>query len=295
MTPITQTGGAVAAPTRWIERGGRRLAYRRIGAGTPLVLCTRFRGNLDAWDPAFLDALAARGFDVITFDYSGLGLSTGARSYDPPVLAGDALDVIDGLGLDRVVLGGWSLGGIAAQVFLAMHPARVTSLVLIGTGPPGTTVVKDPEPVFFETASHADNPFEDEVVLFFEPASAASREAARRSHDRIAARVDDLSPPVPWDWAAAHLANRTPGPIFPSDAVLAVLKAATVPILHLGGDHDISFPVENWYALNRALPTVQLVTFPRTGHGPQHQHPEASAAIIEAFVRTTVGPATTGV
>lgn len=285
----TTTPGAVSAPTQWIERNGRRLAYRRIGAGTPLVLCTRFRGTLDTWDPAFLDALAGRGFEVVTFDYSGLGLSTGARSYDPTALAGDALDLIDGLGFGRVVLGGWSLGGIAAQVFLAMHPARVASLVLIGTGPPGSTAVKPPEPLFFATAAHAENSFEDEVILFFEPASAASRAAARRSHDRIAARVGDVSPAVPWDWAAAHLATRTSGPLFPSDAVLAVLKATTVPILHLGGDHDISFPVENWYALNPTLPTVQLVTFPRTGHGPQHQHPDASAAIIEAFVRTSGG------
>lgn len=287
MSAVT-TAGAAHAPTQWIERNGRRLAYRRVGAGTPLVMCTRFRGNLDAWDPAFLDALAARGFDVITFDYSGLGRSTGTRSYDPQVLAGDALDLCDGLGLDRVVLGGWSLGGVAAQVFLAMRPARVSALVLIGTGPPGMSVVKDPEPLFFATASHAENPFDDEVILFFEPASAASREAARRSHDGIAARVDDLSVPVPWESAAAHLAHRA-GPIFPSEAVLAALKATTVPILHLGGDHDISFPVENWYALNRLLPTVQLVTFPRTGHGPQHQHPEASAAIIEAFVRSSGG------
>ena len=57
----TSVSGAVAAPTQWVESRGRRLAFRSVGTGTPLVLCTRFRGNLDTWDPAFLDALAARG------------------------------------------------------------------------------------------------------------------------------------------------------------------------------------------------------------------------------------------
>jgi pimeloyl-ACP methyl ester carboxylesterase len=287
MPPVPATTlSAVAAPNQFADCKGRRLAYRSIGVGTPIVLATRFRGNLDTWDPAFLDALAGHGFQVITFDYSGLGLSTGLRSYDLPALAGDILDLIDALGMERVVLGGWSLGGLAAQVFVATHPDRVSHAVLLGTGPPGPTV-KDPEAIFFATAAHPENAFEDELILFFEPASTASRAAARRSIDRIAARTADRSVPVPWDWAAAHLAHRTPGPLFPADAVLAALKATTVPLLLIGGDHDVSFPVENWYALNRQLPTLQLVTFPRTGHGPQHQHPDAAAAAIATFVRTT--------
>jgi pimeloyl-ACP methyl ester carboxylesterase len=283
-TPVSAGNSAVSAPNQWVESRGRRLAYRTVGHGTPLVLCTRFRGSLDTWDPAFLDALAARGFEVITFDYSGLGLSTGSRSYELPALAGDALDLIDALGLSRVVIGGWSLGGLAAQVFLVMHPARVSHAVLIGTGPPGPTA-KSPERLFFETASHPVNSFEDEVILFFEPAAPASVEAARASSARIAARVEGRGAPVPADWAAAHLASRPPGPIFPAESVLAALKTTTIPILHVGGDHDISFPVENWYALNGQLPTLQLVTFPRSGHGPQHQHPEAAAEHIATFVR----------
>ena len=74
--------------------------------------------------------------------------------------------------------------------------------------------------------------------------------------------------------------------MFPSEEILALLKSTTTPILHIAGDHDIIFPVENWYALNQQLPTLQLLTFPRAGHGPQHQHPEASAEHIATFVRT---------
>ena len=71
---------------------GRRLAYRTIGSGKPIVLCTRFRGNMDLWDPAFLDALTANSFRVITFDYSGLGFSSGEKTYDPVSLTRDALN-----------------------------------------------------------------------------------------------------------------------------------------------------------------------------------------------------------
>ncbi len=52
-------------------------AYRDTdGDGAPLVLLQHFRGNLDSWDPALIDALAlARR--VITFENAGVGGSTG--------------------------------------------------------------------------------------------------------------------------------------------------------------------------------------------------------------------------
>lgn len=40
-------------------------------------------------------------------------------------------------------------------------------------------------------------------------------------------------------------------------------------------------------ALNQQLPTVQLLTFPRAGHGPHHEHPQACAEHIASFVRHT--------
>ena len=286
MSTTSSGDGAVAAQNQYVDVKGRRLAYRSIGAGKPLVLCTRFRGNMDLWDPLFLDSLAATGFRVITFDYSGLGLSTGEKNYDPVSLARDAHDLIETLGLDGVVIAGWSLGGLAAQAFVASYPQCVTHAVLIGTGPPGLNV-KNAEQLFYDTASRPVNTLEDEVVLFFEPRSAASREAAKRSHDRIAQRIRDRSVPVPIDFAMSFLGSGPRNLIFTADAVLAALKSTTIPILHVGGDHDISFPIENWYALNGQLPTVQLLTFPLAGHGPQHEHPVAVAEHIATFVRTT--------
>ena len=285
--------GAVAARTQYVDTNGRRLAYRTIGTGKPIVLCTRFRGNMDLWDPLFLDSLAVTGFQVVTFDYSGLGLSTGEKSYSPMSLARDAHDLIEALGLQDVVVGGWSLGGLAAQAFIALYPARATHAVLIGTGPPGLNV-KDAEQLFYDTASKPVNTFEDEVVLFFEPQSPASRRAAERSHERIAQRTVDRSVAVPIDFAVAYLGSGPKNPIFPADAVLEALKTTGIPILHVGGDHDISFPVENWYARHRELPTLQLLTFPLSGHAPQHQHPVAVAEHVATFVRTTTTVSTGG-
>jgi pimeloyl-ACP methyl ester carboxylesterase len=275
---------AVSAPTQFVDTGGRVLAYRTIGSGTPLLLCTRFRGTLDLWDPAFLDALAAHDFRVITFDYTGLGLSTGTPTYNPIEMAADVRDLITALDLKDVVLGGWSLGGMAAQAALTLYPRAITHLVLLGTTPPGP-LVKPAEQLFYDLAGKDENDFEDVVALFFEPLSPASREAAARSQARILARTTDLSPPVPVDFARLRLEGGPSNPAFPAPPVLETLKQCGVPILHIGGDHDIIFPVENWYALNQVLPTLTLVTFPRSGHGPHHQHPQVCADIIASAVR----------
>ena len=71
-------------------------------------------------------------------------------------------------------------------------------------------------------------------------------------------------------------------------AVLMVAFGVLAPreaILSINGDHDIVFPVENWYALNRSWRSLHVVTFPSAGHGPQHQLPEVSADVIASFVR----------
>lgn len=270
------------APSQMVETGGRRLAYRTFGSGKALLLCVRFRGTMDSWDPLFLDSLVEQGFQVTVFDYSGLGQSTGEPSYNPASLARDIIDLIGALKLGKVVLGGWSIGGIAAQIVLAQAPQLVSHLVLIATTPPGP-LVKRGEQLFY-TMAKRENSFDDFVSLFFEPASPASRDAAVASAKRLAGRTLDRSPEVPYEWAGRQLGDEPKNPVFPVDAVLQALKTTSIPVLHLGADHDIVFPVENWYALNGQLPTLHLVTFPSAGHGPQLQHPRAAAMHIAAFI-----------
>jgi pimeloyl-ACP methyl ester carboxylesterase len=57
---------------------GIEYAYRESGEGdVPLVLLQHFRGNLDNWDPALIDALAAER-RVVAFDNAGVGATTGS-------------------------------------------------------------------------------------------------------------------------------------------------------------------------------------------------------------------------
>jgi hypothetical protein len=54
-------------------------------------------------DPVFLDALTSK-FNVITFDYCGIGLSTGPRAADTLSMTKDVKDVAEGLKLTKIIV-----------------------------------------------------------------------------------------------------------------------------------------------------------------------------------------------
>ena len=286
MINVLEKPTALTAPNQSIEANGRTLAYRMFGTGPHLVLCIRLRGTMDMWDPLFLDRLA-ENFTVTVFDYSGLGLSTGTPSYAKADMAHDVNDLVESLGLGKVIIGGWSLGGFAALVFAATYPDKVSHVLAIATMPPGL-MVKPSEQLFFETATKPAYTVDDEHVLFFEPASAKSRALGDASLARIAARhavMDYVTPAETMN--AAMWASSDPTTPFPDPegAFSAFYRSTDIPVLALCGDHDLVFPVENWYALNDQWPTLFVATYPECGHGPQHQYPEMAAELIASFVR----------
>ncbi|MBI0538617.1 hypothetical protein D9599_23950 [Roseomonas sp. KE2513] len=92
---------------------------------------------------------------------------------------------------------------------------------------------------------------------------------------------------VPAAWAAAQLDDAPQRPLFPAEGVLSAMRTTAVPVLYVSGDNDIGVPAENWYTLNRQLPTLKVITFPGTGTGtaPHHHYPNSVTAHIAAFLR----------
>jgi len=273
--------GTIQAATKFIEAGESKLAYRTIGEGKPIIWCNRFRGTMDDWDPAFIDRLAKK-YQVVIFDYTGVGLSTGELALDIASVAEDVQLLASELKLQKFIIGGWSYGGFVAQVFSVQYPEMITHTILIGTKPPGKTDYPS-EQVFFDVALKVKNDLEDEVVLFFEPASKKSRKAAKASHERIAQRTNDKDFPVPEAVWSRYI---TGGKVFEADDMQARKRLAQLktPVLVISGDHEIVFPVQNWYALTGKMPNLYLFVLPKAGHGPQHQYPKLCARFISNFI-----------
>lgn len=89
----------VTASTRFIEAAnGIRYAYRRFGTpgGTPLVLLPRFRGDLDTWDPALLDALAAER-ELVLVNNRGVSSTSGTTPASITEMARDLIAFVEAL------------------------------------------------------------------------------------------------------------------------------------------------------------------------------------------------------
>ncbi len=126
------------AETQLVEAAGVEFAYRRFGRSSevPLVMLQHFRGNLDNWDPALTDALAAER-EVILVDYPGVGSSSGEFGPTIAETARHVIAFVTALGLDEIDLLGFSIGGFVAQEIALVRPALVRRLVLAATGPKG--------------------------------------------------------------------------------------------------------------------------------------------------------------
>ncbi|MEJ0093925.1 MAG: alpha/beta hydrolase [Methylocella sp.] len=275
-----KVGTLETTPTRYVEGGGIRFAYRQLGpsTGTPLVLLQHFSGNIDAWDPAVVNALAADR-PMIVFDNAGVGRSTGQTPDNVAAMARDAVTFINLLGLSKVDLLGFSLGGFVAQIIAAEHGPLVRKVILVGTAPRGGE--EHLLAVLQEAFSHTEAP-DIRLPLFFTRSSASQaaglaflKRAKARTEDRDAdsgKAVTDPQAKALITWCA------TPDPEH------AILRAITQPVLVASGSNDTMLPADNAYAMFKALSNAQLILYPDSGHGALFQHHEAFVSHVRTFL-----------
>ena len=126
------------APTQYVEANGVRFAYRRFGqtGKVPLVFNQHFTGTMDYWDPAVTDGLA-KSREVILFNNAGISSSSGEVPTTIEETGANAIAFVKALGLTKVDVLGFSIGGTVAQEIALQAPALVRRLILVGTGPRG--------------------------------------------------------------------------------------------------------------------------------------------------------------
>jgi pimeloyl-ACP methyl ester carboxylesterase len=264
---------------------GVTYAYRRLGgapAGAPpLVLFQHFRGNLDNWDPALVDALASMR-EVIVFDNAGVGGSTGQTPRTVTAMAHDALRFLEALELREVDLLGFSLGGFVAQEVALIRPRLVRRLVLAGTGPQGGEDMHGFADDVYDSAIRDEPGAEDLLSLFFER-SETSVAAGWEFVQRIFARTEDRDADVTLATRDAQLdAIHSWG--IPDPSKLDRLAGITQRVLVANGDNDRMVPTRNSRLLAERLPRARLQIYPDAGHGFLFQYPVEFAVAVQAFL-----------
>jgi pimeloyl-ACP methyl ester carboxylesterase len=255
------------------------------GAGVPLVLLQHFRGNLDNWDPALIDALApARR--VIAFDNAGVGGSTGTTPNTVDQMAHDAIafiEAIGALGLGQVDVLGFSLGSFVAQQIALTRPALVGRLVLASWAPPGADGMHGWAPEVIDAVGNPETSPEEYLSVFF-TGSPASLQAGRRTLQRIyGARSEDRDTATNWATREAQYdAVCTWG--IPDHAKLQRLSCLRMPVFVANGDSDPMILPHYSHLLAGLIPQARVKIYPDSAHGFLFQHHAEFAADVDAFL-----------
>lgn len=274
-TSVAASAGMTSVPVRVIQTTDGQVAYRQLGKGTPLLLIMGLGGSIDDWEPSFVNALASR-HRVIVFNNAGVG---GTSLLPSPLtvsaMAEQTSAFISALGLDRVDVLGWSMGGMIAQALIVMHPPQVRRLVLAATQP-GTGHAL---PVPAAAAADATSAKPATVLsTLFPPGQAV---AEQKYVTGILAYPGYYG--APRDLLASQSASIEAW-LNGNDPSGHLVGAIRVPTLVADGTVDALDPAANARMLTAAIPGAQLVLYPGAGHGFMFQEAASFIPRLEKFL-----------
>jgi pimeloyl-ACP methyl ester carboxylesterase len=262
----------------------RQVCYRTDGdpSGTPLLLIAGLTLDLTAWPRAMVEGLVVQGFYVIRFDNRDVGRTTpavtpppgllrralrrpGRDGYDLGDMAGDAIAVLDHLGIAQAHVAGMSMGGMIAQTVAARYPVRTSSLTSIFSTTGGKRVGR---------------PAISTLVLLSKPGS-RTRDEFIRKHVRLANHLAGTGFPVDHAGAAEYAAGawdrglreaagdgvaRQINAIDKSGDRTAELRRISAPTLVIHGDRDPIVHPSGGRATAAAITGARHVTIAGMGH-----------------------------
>ena len=257
-------------------------AYRDAGQGpVPLVLLQHFRGNLDNWDPALIDALASTR-RVVAFDNAGVGGSTGTTPHVIEQMAHDAIAFLTALELRHADILGFSIGSFVAQEIALIRPDLVRRLILASSGPRGAAGMHGWAPEVIGAVGRPETNPEGYLEVFF-ARSPSSRQAGQDTLRRIYARTEDRDKPTDWATRQAQYDAVCAWGI-PDHSQLQRLSGISQPVFVANGDSDPMILPHYSYLIAGLIPQAAVKIYPDSAHGFLFQHHAELAADVEAFL-----------
>ena len=272
----------IHAPNKSIRTAnGITYVYRELGEkiGIPIVFFTHLSANLDNWDPRIIDGIAKQHW-VITFDNTGVGLSSGQVPGTIKEMAEDAIDLIKALGFKQIDILSFSMGGMIAQELLELEPTLIRKVILTGTGPRGGKGIENVTKISNQDLVRAIFTLKDVKTYLFFTRTSNGKKKAKEFLARIKERKQNRDKMISLKGYLTQLKaiNRW-GKSTPAD-----LSKIKQPILVVNGEADRMVPTENSYELVQRLPNSKLVIYKDAGHGAIFQYHQEFAKEVLAFL-----------
>jgi pimeloyl-ACP methyl ester carboxylesterase len=252
------------------------MSYRELGEGPgdPLVLLHAFPLNGRMFEPQ-MEAFSG-GRRVIAPDFPGFGRSPRTPAQPDVRYYAEAVGgLLDRLGLERVVLGGVSMGGYVAFGCLRLFPRRISGLVLADTRPePDSDEVRENRKEMARRVAEEGV----EVLVELQMERLLARDTLENDEEVVERVRAMILESAPGGVVAALGAMRTRPDSTP---LLAEIQA---PTLVIGGEEDgISSP-EVMGAMAQKIPNSRHVTLPRAGHLSNLENPEGFNVALREFL-----------
>jgi pimeloyl-ACP methyl ester carboxylesterase len=261
-----------------VDVAGTELQYVRRGTGPPLLLIQGLGAHSLHWGEPFLAALE-RDFELLVYDHRGVGRSAALEGdLAIPVLAADALALLDALELADAHVLGVSMGGMVAQELALMAAPRVRTLTLGCTTCGGTqSKPTAAEVVQRLTAAVLSRDRERMLRTGFElvVSPAYASEPAHYAAFAAAAKQFPASVPVLFAQKAA----------FDAHDAYARLRGLQVPTLVIHGSADELLAAINGELVASLIPGARLELLDGVGHLFFWEQPQRSAELVRAFAR----------
>jgi pimeloyl-ACP methyl ester carboxylesterase len=233
----------------------------------------------------FVDAAGIR------FAYAGISSTSGEVPGSAEEMAANAAAFIKALGLTKVDVLGFSIGGFVAQAITIAQPGLVRRLVLVGTGPRAgngmATLTPEAQAVFGATYANPDDLW---LGVFFTPTE-ASQAAGRAFLKRFRLRQQGRDPEVNEKVAPAQIEAIGKWGA-PRAGAFDYLREIIHPTLVINGSNDVIIYPVNSFILQQNLPNAQLILYPDSNHGSQYQYPALFVADVTRFLEAGVSERT---
>jgi len=268
----TRSESASESGLERVTLGDLTLAYQDTGRGDPCLLLHGFPFDHTQWHAQLPDLTPATR--LILPDLRGHGASDAPPPpYRLTDFADDVRALIDRLGLERVVLGGLSMGGYIALAFAQRYPERLQGLILLSTRAEADTpeIRQGRQTTIARVQEGGAEAIVDELGQRILGERETPAAITRAVHDWIlGAPVDGLI------GSLGAMATRTD--------VTPFLSRLTCPTLIMVGTEDQLTPPDAARTMASAIPGAELVEVPGTAHLLTLERPDIVNPVLASFL-----------